>query len=525
MKGRLLTASLCGALLLTLLPAASGTAAESASTVKPEVGVNVHLLWSDQTHEERTEIIEKMAAANMGWIRIDVAWASLQPDGPDAYTSWVFDYVKRYAALAHERGMKVLATFWNTPSWANADAGRHVSPDDLSDLERAVRYTATELRGSVDAWEFWNEPNLDSFYSGTPGQYVDMLKVAYPAFKAGDPEASVVLGGTSYTDASWLEKVYAAGAKPFFDILAIHPYMAPADLPPETENGEMWTIAAVGGVRKLMTARGDVGKPIWFTEFGWSSHPNESASCKEVYDSNRDVDPDDGVPCSSNATMGVTKTQQADYFVRAIEYVASKNLLEGWGVTNMFWYNERNKDTGLRHEDNFGLLNRDLSPKPVYKKIAGYLGGVIGTPGQDPTSLLPDPGFERSIRGWRGSNAALSRSSRNLTGTGSMSVEPKGANPTALWGPADVSDTSTVAAGGHVWSRTQQTIRLTLLEKRGSKVLQKKVVSVRANKGRWTPLPTATLLSAGSSQIVVKVTNVSRSARRVWLDNMVLTSS
>lgn len=527
MGRRYLTASLCAALFLALVPVLGTPAAAAVPAVKPEVGVNVHLLWSDQTHAQRTEIIEKMGAAGLGWIRIDVAWASLQSDGPNAYSDWVFEYVERYSALAHERGMKVLATFWNTPAWANGGAGRHVSPDDPADLDRAIRHTATRLRASVDAWEFWNEPNLDSFYSGTPAQYVDMLKVAYPAFKASDPEANVVLGGTSYTDAAWLEKVYAAGAQPYFDILAIHPYMAPADLPPETDNGEMWTISAVGGVRKLMVARGDLLKPIWFTEFGWSSHANQSASCKEVYGSNRDTDPGDGVSCSSNATMGVTEAQQADYFVRAIEYVTSKNLLEGWGVTNMLWYNERNKDTGKIHEDNFGLLNRDLSPKPVYTHITSYLGGTAELPelpDLGEVSLLSDPGFESGTGGWRAKRAALRRSSRSLTGTSSLRVTPRGPKPLVSRGTQELAEVSTITGTGYVWSASRQTIRLILLDKRGSEIVQKTVVAVKIPTRRWTALPEVSLATGGASRIVVKVVNASPSPRRIWLDDMVLTS-
>jgi polysaccharide biosynthesis protein PslG len=100
-----------------------------------------------------------------------------------------------------------------------------------------------------------------------------------------------------------------------------------------------------------MKVNGDGDKPIWFTELGWSSHPNTGDE--------------------PNWDRGVTPQQQADYAIRAIQLVRSRYPY----VTNMILYNERNRATGDVQLDNYGILHRDLSEKPVYTALRSYLSG------------------------------------------------------------------------------------------------------------------------------------------------------
>jgi hypothetical protein len=296
-----------------------------------------------------------MAAAGVKWVRIDMGWASLQ-GARDTYSQWYVDMVDRTVDAARARGIRVLGTLWMTPSWANGGAGAIAPPTNAADYATALGWAAKHWQGRVDAWEVWNEPNLSSFWGGTTAQYVQLLKAAYPAVKANDPGALVVLGGPSENDTSWLASAYAAGMRGSFDVLSTHPYMGMADAPPEQpDDGSIWTISHVAAVHNMMVANGDGSKPIWFTEFGWSSHDNWA-----------------GV---ENWNRGVTAQQQGDYFVRAVKYIAANYPY----VTNVFWYEERNNASGNVQLDNYGLLNRDLTPKPAYTAIKTYLGGSAST--------------------------------------------------------------------------------------------------------------------------------------------------
>ena len=320
----------------------------------PAVGSQFHGMWSDYTDQERLEVLDKLAAAGVTWIRLDLGWSSFQESGRNEYSNWYVERADFIVDAARERGMRVLGTLWRTPDWANGGAGTIVPPSDPADYGNFAGWIAEHFRGRVDAWEIWNEPNLDYFFDGSIQEYVGLLRSAYPAIKAGDPEAEVVLGGPAYNDTPWLRQMYEAGGGPFFDVMATHPYQGMADAPPETpDDGTIWTLSHVSNVIDLMNEFGDGGKPIWFTEFGWSSHPN--------------------TPDLPNWKRGVTLEQQADFLLRALVYIGNRFP----EVTNVFWYNERNRDSGHEYLDNYGLLYRDLSPKPVYEALKAFLAGEI----------------------------------------------------------------------------------------------------------------------------------------------------
>jgi hypothetical protein len=217
-----------------------------------------------------------------------------------------------------------------------------------------MAWLASQFRGRVSAYEIWNEPDSRDFFTGSVDQYAALVRAAYPAVKSTDPSAQVVLGGPIHNDTDWLRAVYQAGVQGSFDVLATHPYTGPTDLPPEfpdLRSDNIYLLTHVAAVHALMAAYGDGDKPIWFTEFGWSSHPNTGRE--------------------ANWARGVTLQQQADYTVRAIRLVRSRFPY----VTNMIVYNERNRATGNRQLDNYGILNRDLSEKPVYAALRSYLSG------------------------------------------------------------------------------------------------------------------------------------------------------
>ena len=319
----------------------------------PEMGVQFHAMWSDYTNAQRKKVLDKMAAAGVKWVRVDVGWSSLQEEGRDTLSQWQLDLLDNVVKQARSRHIKVLATLWRTPDWANAGAGVLAPPLDATDYGNVAELLARRYEGRIAAWEVWNEPNLRGFFTGDPADYVALLKSAYAHIKRGDPNATVVLGAPSYNDTGWLEKIYEAGAAGHFDVMATHPYQGMADYAPDyPDDGNIWWLTHTPAVRDLMKKYGDGDKKIWFTEFGWSSHPNE-----------------EGV---ENWKRGVSLQQQGRYLVRTLKLVARNYPY----VTKVFWYNERNRDSGDVQLDNYGLLNRDLSPKPAYRMMKRFLLSV-----------------------------------------------------------------------------------------------------------------------------------------------------
>jgi polysaccharide biosynthesis protein PslG len=335
--------------------------AEAASDYPsgPAFGVQFHGMWSKYSAAQRTDVLTKLKAAGTQWIRLDLGWAMLQPSGAGSFDmGWGVPFTDSVIDEIHADGFHLLVTFWRTPGWANANAGETTLPTNPADYANAIKWAAGRYAGKVNAWEVWNEPNEPYSMTGTdPAKYAALLRAAYPAVHAGDPSAQVVFGGPSENDAPWIAKAYAAGIHGSFDVMATHPYMGPSDAAPETaDDGTIYKLTHVTAVHNLMTQYGDGDKPIWFTEFGWSSHSNTSGM--------------------ANWELGVTPQTQGDYLVRTLKLLKASYPY----VTNAFWYEASDQNTGTTSNiDNYGLLTSSFVPKPAYAAVQTYLASLATT--------------------------------------------------------------------------------------------------------------------------------------------------
>lgn len=317
----------------------------------PATGVQYHGTWSIYTDAERERILTQLAAAGVTWVRIDISWATLQPDRDGYDTKWAVPFYDRVFAQARAKGLKVLGTFWQAPHWANDSANVNTPPRDPAQFAAAAAWAAHRWASSVDAWEIWNEPNSGDFFTGSdPAAYTRVLCATYPAVKKADPNSPVLFGGLMYNDDAWLRRAYAAGAHGCFDVMATHPYEGPSNAPPQTaDDGNAWHLTHVPAVHQVMVANGDGDKPIWFTEFGWSS----------------------GQPANPEPwDTGVSEQTQAAYLTQAVNLTASRYPY----VKAVFWFRAADHSTADAHEDHYGLLRTDLTPKPALAAM-GALNG------------------------------------------------------------------------------------------------------------------------------------------------------
>jgi hypothetical protein len=98
-------------------------------------------------------------------------------------------------------------------------------------------------------------------------RYTELLKAAYPAIKASQPDSTVVAAGLNRVWATddpptFVNAMYQLGAKGSFGAMAMHPYVYPNGLAIDDHNG--WS--DVERVYQLMGDDGDGGKKIWLTE-------------------------------------------------------------------------------------------------------------------------------------------------------------------------------------------------------------------------------------------------------------------
>jgi polysaccharide biosynthesis protein PslG len=324
-------------------------------------GVQFHCPWSSWTDSDRAAVLDKMWAAGLRWVRIDIGWSSLEK-APGVFDKYGIGLSDKCVSMSTSRGFHVLVTLWRTPPWANGNRSVYTpptNPNDYGDIAQtlAARYDGTHGVGKVDAWEVWNEPNQSQYYTGTAAQYVALVQASYARFHAGDPSALVVAGGPAGNSTGYINELYANGLTgASFDVISVHPYQARSNNPPEVADPSPgvygtpgdWYMSHTPTLHQLMAAHGDGAKPIWWTEFGWSTCVNAG---------------------TNNWQLCVSEATQADYLVRALKLAKASYP---W-VTNAFIYDARDDAANLAsHSDNLAILHNDLTPKPALSALAAY---------------------------------------------------------------------------------------------------------------------------------------------------------
>src|SRR5688500_2161874 len=53
----------------------------AGATAIPAVGVQFHATWGDYNDTQRIALLDKLAAANIRWVRIDLGWRAFEENG------------------------------------------------------------------------------------------------------------------------------------------------------------------------------------------------------------------------------------------------------------------------------------------------------------------------------------------------------------------------------------------------------------------------------------------------------------
>ena len=228
-----------------------------AANAAPIYGICEHVAIPGFEHENCGRTFDMMKAAGVSWVRTDFLWKVCEPK-PGQWEWKVFDET---VARARERGVTVLPIL----CYNNDAYGKYAweIPEAWCAYVKAV---VSRYRKDCPVVEIWNEPNI-FFWKPKPDarQYTELLKASYRAVKEVSPETKVLLGGMSEVPVDFLEGVYQAGGRDFFDMMNVHPYSWPA--PPD---GRLDVDLAK--LKALMAKYGDSEKPIWITEHGWPTH-------------------------------------------------------------------------------------------------------------------------------------------------------------------------------------------------------------------------------------------------------------
>ena len=214
--------------------------------------------------------LDAVAKTGASWLRLLIDWSRIEPI--EGQFDW--RYVDEQVNAARAHNLNVLGVIAFTPEWARpVDTYYTHPPIDAAAYGQFAAAVGGRYGDRVSDWELWNEPNLPPFFGyltdNNPARYTQLVRAAYPAIKAVQPNSTVVLAGFSpgvdeYAPPVFLEQMYAAGVGGFFDAAAAHPYVSPTGIAADPVNG--WS--DVGRMHDVMVGHGDGDKKIWLTELG-----------------------------------------------------------------------------------------------------------------------------------------------------------------------------------------------------------------------------------------------------------------
>jgi spore germination protein YaaH len=360
----------------TATPKPQASAGESASPAPAPrntsfgYGIQAHWYYTDHA-----QLVNHIKALGFNWTKQQVEWKAVESGGKGQYNWGELD---RIVESCHANGINLLLSVVKAPAWARppgADLrveGPPANPQDFADFLSAM---AARYKGKVQAYEIWNEQNLHYEWGNQPinaAQYMELLKAAYRAIKAVDPNAIVVSGAltptgvndgrTAIDDVVYLEQMYQNGLKNYSDAIGAHPsgynnppdakfgYNDPAE-PAFKNHPSFFFRETMERYRNVMVKYGDSNKKIWATEFGWASIENLAPS------------PAPGYEYAAN----VTEAEQAEYIRRA--YEMGRNW--GWVGVMFLWNLNYAPVAGPQDEKAaFSIVRSDWSQRPAFVALA-----------------------------------------------------------------------------------------------------------------------------------------------------------
>ena len=307
----------------------------TAITISPlSYGINVHTA--------KNEVLAKVKAAGIAWMRIDVSWPLIE----SAKGNYNFSETDRVAAYAEANGLSVYATIAYTPGWANGNAGINYPAVNINEWKNFVAIVISRYKAKIKYWGIWNEPNLRNFFALGKDTFVQqVLLPAVQTIRAVDPAAFIVGPELSHKTESGMEwyfwlKYILDNAGGYFDIISHHIYedLGVYVMYELLEQGDQ----LIPAVKRIIEESGQGGKPFWITETGWNT-----SKFSELMQSLRYQD------------MLLTRARK-DYPQKIFFY----EIIDDPNSTMPF-----------------GILRSNGEAKPAYNTYRDYIAGLIPDPG------------------------------------------------------------------------------------------------------------------------------------------------
>jgi hypothetical protein len=346
-----LTLGLCALAWLAPLGWGERGARAHISATAPLGGVNIAAVNSGASPASADREINLVHTLHAKLVRVEVPWSELEPQGPNQIAPSALAYLDRLTSDAAAAGIKVIAMVENTPCWASSAPASLLRtcvpgqsskanawpPSNPATYAAFVAFLAQRYGASLAAIEIWNEPDQanEDYFAGPekPQRYAAILRAAYVAIKQVNPSVPVLAGSLVGANGVFLKALYAAGIKGYYDGLAVHYYTL--------------TLASLRSIHEVQVANGDT-KPLWLTEFGWSS-------CWPRYR----IQQEQACVTPQTQALNITNTYRA--LARA-PYIAADVLYQLQGSVS----------------ENFGALNENGARKPAFAALRRVFTSPFG---------------------------------------------------------------------------------------------------------------------------------------------------
>lgn len=314
---------------------------------------------------------EEAAELGASWERIIFAWDCFQPRSRrDFVTTCV---PQEYLDNAEAANREIVGLIKSVPSWASdsgtpggAPDGIELAYDDPDNLFGAFVTRLVEYYGArgIHQWIILNEPDIRPGegiveFEGDVADYANVLKTAYQAIKAADPEAHVQIAGMTW----WydrtarrvpylrrlLSRLYAdpqaEANNYYFDGITLHIYFT------------TWTVWPILMANvEILREFGLQEKDIWLAEYNASPRRDPEASIEAMFD--------------------VSLEQQADFIVQTSAIALAA------GVDRMAVYRLYDNDFVPGEHEPWGLVRADGSLRPAfyaYRQVIDRFAGARQT--------------------------------------------------------------------------------------------------------------------------------------------------
>ncbi|MDQ5867543.1 MAG: O-antigen ligase family protein [Chloroflexota bacterium] len=339
--------------------------------------------------ENVVRTLDMVQAGGFKWIRQVFPWNDIEISEKGNFTdtrhperlrsAWEkYDFIVDEAV---KRDINIIARLDSPPTWARFPGddlekyhkGPPARDEDYADFVRAV---AERYKGKVRYFQVWNEPNLEGEWGGygiDPQWYTRLLKAAYEAIKQANPEAVVISAALAPTtenslknlnDVLFLEGMYEAGAKPYFDIFSTMLYGL--GQPPDERRVDLKRLSFSRPIllRQVMERHGDGNKPIWISEYNWVSLP-------PGWEEEKAAAPEEEKKFWGTNIWGesVDEQTQARWLVEGYERV--RREWPWMGVMNVWFFRDPTADP-RQPASWFSIVRPDFVTRPAYTALQEY---------------------------------------------------------------------------------------------------------------------------------------------------------